>query len=633
MRSTWRMILAFAIGTMLVTAGFVQIALAQESPTPSGGADEKVTFTYGDTGEPLTMNPMSGYLAVEFYFWTATYHLLIDWNQEDLGIDDTKGPGAGLVTDVQVSDDGMTFTYTIKDGILWSDGEPLTAEDVAFTLNLYKSNHAYLPQNYLTMIDGEVVALDDTTVEFHTKQPTSLYSGSVAYMYDYILPKHIWEDTSIVGDKPKQFRNVPNVGSGPFVITEFKTGEYVRMEQNPYWSGPEPAVDEIIMRIFKNEDALAEALKQGEIDLAYVTSPNIYDNLAAQPNIETMAGTIPSFDEIGMNTGSAYQEATDYFTPHGDGHPALTDVTVRRAIRMAIDSTTLTERVMQGYAIPGDSIVPPVSVAGARWTPEGSDVIPFDIEGANQLLEDAGYRDTDGDGVREMPPGSLDPGRPLEFRYFVRSNEQTSVDASQFVQPWLEEIGIQANVEVVTSGRLGDIINEGTYDLFSWGWIPDPDPDSALSWFTCESRPPDGSSYGNNDSYYCNPEYDRLYEQQRTTTDPDERWQIVHEMQRIYYEDSGYAVMWYNPTLSAWRSDRFTGFRPQPLPNGDPLESWGGPSAVWWTLEPVGASGASTTETRGIAPIVWIGMIAGLVIIVAVIVLGRRRRLSREEEA
>ena len=161
MRSTWRMILAFAIGTMLVTAGFVQIALAQESPTPSDGADEKVTFTYGDTGEPLTMNPMSGYLAVEFYFWTATYHLLIDWNQEDLGIDDTKGPGAGLVTDVQVSDDGMTFTYTIKDGILWSDGEPLTAEDVAFTLNLYKSNHAYLPQNYLTMIDGEVVALDD----------------------------------------------------------------------------------------------------------------------------------------------------------------------------------------------------------------------------------------------------------------------------------------------------------------------------------------------------------------------------------------------------------------------------------------------------------------------------------------
>ncbi|HET9723926.1 MAG TPA: ABC transporter substrate-binding protein [Actinomycetota bacterium] len=629
MRSTWRRLLALVAGAVLMTAGIGQIALAQD--TGAGGTDEKVTFTFGSTGEPLTMNPMSGYLAIEFYFWTASYHLLIDWDQ-NLGVDDGTGPGSGLVTDVQVSDDGMTYTYKIKSGIMWSDGEPLTAEDVAFTLNLYKGNHAYLPQNYLTLIDGDVRAVDDTTIEFDTVSPTSLYSGNVAYMYDYILPKHIWDDPSVVGEHPKQFDNVPNVGSGPFVIEEFKTGEYIRMVQNPYWTGPKPAVDEIIYRIFKNEDALSEALKQGEIDFAYVTSANIYNDLAAQPDIETMAGTIPSFSEIGMNTGSAYQEKDDYFTPHGDGHPALTDVTVRRAIRMAIDSNTLTDKVLQGYGLPGDSIIPPVSVEGARWEPEGEDVIPFDLTAAAQLLEDAGYVDSDGDGVREMPPGSLDPGRPLEFRYYVRSNEQTSVDASQYIKPWLEEIGIKANVEVVSSGRLGDIINEGTYDLFSWGWIPDPDPDSALSWFTCDSRPPDGSSYGNNDSYYCNPEYDAMYEQQRTTTDPDERWQIVHEMQRIYYEDAAYAVMWYDPVLSAWRGDRFTGYVPQPEPNGDPLESWGGPSSVWWTIKPIGAGGGGTVEARGFPAAAWIGIAAGVVIIIAAIVLGRRRR-SEEEEA
>jgi peptide/nickel transport system substrate-binding protein len=299
---------------------------------------------------------------------------------------------------------------------------------------------------------------------------------------------------------------------------------------------------------------------------------------------------------------------------------------------MAIDSKTLVEKVLQGYGVPGDSIIPPVSVEGARWTPTGEDVIPFDIAGANKLLDDAGYKDTDGDGVREMPPGSLDPGRPLEFRYFVRSNEQTSVDASQYVAPWLKEIGIKANVEVVTSGRLGDIINEGTYDLFSWGWIPDPDPDSALSWFTCDQRPPDGSSYGNNDSYYCNPEYDQMYDQQRTTVDPAKRWDIVHEMQKIYYEDAAYAVMWYDPILSAWRSDRFTGYRPQPEPAGDPLEGWGGPSAVWWTIHPVGSGAATGTETRGIPAGAWIGIIAGIVIIVAAFVLMRRRR-SQEDEA
>jgi peptide/nickel transport system substrate-binding protein len=627
MRSTWRRALAFVVGVALITGGFVQAALAQE--TGAGGKKEKVVFTFASTGEPLTMNPMSGYLAIEFYFWTASYHLLIDWDQ-DLGVDKSGGPGAGLVTNVEVSPDGMTYTYTIKDGIMWSDGQPLTAEDVAFTLNLYKSNHAYLPQNYLTLIDGEVQALDDHTIQFHTKQPTSLYSGEVAYMYDYILPKHIWSDPSIVGDRPKQYDNVPNVGSGPFIIQEFKTGEYIRMVRNPYWNGPKPYVDEIIYRIFKNEDALAEALKRGEIDLAYFSSPSIFDSLKTEPNIQTMNGTIPSFSEIGMNTGSAYQPKTENYTPHGDGHPALTDPVVRRAIRMAIDSETLTEKVLQGYGAPGDTIIPPVSVKGARWEPTGDERIPFDIQGANELLDQAGYKDTDGDGVREMPPGSLDPGRPLEFRYFVRSNEQTSVDAAQFIKPWLAQIGIKADVEVVTSGRLGDIINAGEYDLFSWGWIPDPDPDSALSWFTCDQRPPDGHSYGNNDAYYCNPEYDKLYEEQRTTTDPQKRWDIVHEMQKIFYEDCAYAVMWYDPILSAWRTD-WTGFRPQPRPNGDPLEGWGGPSAVWWTLRPVGAGGEAGGGARGIPAAAWIGIAAGIVIILAAVLLGRRRRAEEEE--
>lgn len=611
---------AVAVGIAMVIGGtFLGAALAQEDQTPS--PKEKITFTWGSTGEPSSLNPMSGYLAVDFYFWTATYHLLFDWD-ENLGLDDSTGPGSGLVTGVEVSDDGLTYTYHIKDGLMWSDGQPLTAEDVAYTLNLYKQNHAYLPQNYLTLIDGEVVALDPTTIQFHTKQPTGLYTGKVAYMYDYILPKHVFEKI----EKPKQFDNVPNVGSGPFIIEEFKIAEYVRMVRNPYWTGPEPFVDELINRIFKNEDALAEALKAGEIDLAYFSSANIFNSLEGQPNITTMAGTIPSFSEIGMNTGSAFQPKTDYYTPHGDGHPALQDLVVRRAIRMAIDSKTLTDKVLLGYGLPGDTIVPPVSVEGARWQPTGDDVIPWDIPGATKLLEDAGYKDCDGDGVREMP----NCGQSLVFRYYVRTNEQTSIDAAPFVRRWLEQIGIQANVEAVTSGRLGDIINAGTYDIFSWGWIPDPDPDSALSWFTCEQRPPDGSTYGNNDSYYCNPEYDKLFDQQRTTLDPAERWEIVHQMQKIYYEDAAYAIMWYDPIFSAWQTDAFTGYVVQPQPLGDPLESWGGPSKVWWTLRPVGAGGG-TTETRGISAGVWIGIVVGLLVVIVVIVLVRRARPSDEE--
>ncbi|MGZ5351878.1 MAG: ABC transporter substrate-binding protein [Actinomycetota bacterium] len=626
--STGRFAMALALVSTLVGGAFAGTALAQEQ----GADEETVRFTFGSTGEPSSLNPMSGYIALDFYFWTASYHLLVDFD-ENLGAEPAGGPDAGLATDIQVSDDGMEFTYTIRDDVVWSDGTPLTAEDVAFTLNLYKNNNAYLPQNYLTLIDGDVELVDETTVRWRTKEPTGLYSGEFPYMYDYILPKHVFEGI----EKPKQYENVPQTASGPFMITEFEVGQFVRMERNPEWTGPEPAIDEIVHRTFRNEDALAEALRQGEIDFAYFLAPNIFNTISAEEGIASMVGSIPSFSEIGMNTGSAFQEPSGAFTPHGDGHPALTDPVVRRAIRMAIDSEQLNESVMLGYGIPGSTIIPPVSVQGARWEPTGDELIAWDIEGANALLEEAGYVDSDGDGVREMPEGSLEPGRPLEFRYYPNNNEQTAVDAAPFVSEWLEQIGIRTNVEAIASGRLGDIINAGEYDLFSWGWIPDPDPDSALSWFTCDQRPPDGKTYGNNDSYYCNPEYDALFDQQRTASDPAERWEIVQEMQRIYYEDSAYAIMWYDPVFSAWRGDRWEGFVPQPQPDGDPLESWGGPSEVWWTLRPAsgsggeGGGGTSGSDTRGISAGVWIGVAAALVLVIGGWIMIRRRRPDEDE--
>jgi peptide/nickel transport system substrate-binding protein len=625
-----RLAAAATLAAMMATAAFISTAIAQETGSDTGATDEKVVFTWGDTSEPTSLNPMSGYTATDFYFWTPSYHMLLDYDfdfgteQPDPAFD---GFDSGLVTDIEYTEDLLHFTYTIRDDLVWSDGTPLSAEDVVFTMNLYKFNHAYLPSGYLQLIDGEVRLGDGNTIEFDAKAPAALYTGENPYMYFYILPKHVYEGI----EKPKQYENVPSVGSGPFVIEEYEVGEYVRMVQNPEWPGPEPYVDEIIYRIYKNDDALATALTTGEIDFAYLDTPNIFNQLGQDPNLDTMVGTIPSFAEIGFNTGSAYQEPDgSEFQPHGDGHPALTDVTVRRALRMAIGSEELSEKVLLGYATPGDTIVPPVSVPGARWEPSEEERIPWDLEGAKQLLEEAGYVDTDGDGVREMPEGSLEPGRPLEFRYFVRSSDQTSVDSAPFISEWLAEIGIATEVSAVNSGRLGDIINAGTYDMFSWGWFPDPDPASILSYFTCDERPPDGSTYGNNDSYYCNPAYDELYLQQLSEPDAEARWEIVHEMQKIYYEDAAYAVQWYDPVFSAWRADRWEGFVVQPQPQGDPLEGWSGPGEVWMSLRPIGSGGSTASETKGLPAWIWAAA-AGVLVIVVVIFIGRRRRTSDED--
>jgi peptide/nickel transport system substrate-binding protein len=603
-----RVLALVAAGALLAVPMYA--AAQTETPSPAG-TQEKVTFIYGDTGEPSSLNPMKGYLAIDFYAWAWSYHLPITFAVEDLGA------VPDFVVDTEVSEDGTTFTYTTRQGLRWSDGEPMTAEDMAFTLDLYKSNNAYLPQNYLTLMES-VEATDDRTVVLTTSEPTSLYSGAVPYMYTYILPEHIWSEF----EEPKSYDNVPQVASGPFRIAEYERGQFLRMERNPEWTGAQPQIDEIIYRIYKNEEAEAEALRTGEIDFGYFDSANVFNSLKGEEDVGTHVGTIPSFDEIGMNTGSAYQDPEGAFKPHGDGHPALTDVTVRRAIRMAINSEELVDRVLLGYGLPGTSIIPPVSVAGARWEPSEDELIPWDIDGANQLLDDAGYEDTDGDGIREMPQGSLEPGRPLDFRYYVQTNDQNTVKTAPFVRSWLEDIGIRAQVTAMSSGRLGDEINAGTYDLFHWGWIPDPDPDSALSWFQCDQRPPNAQTYGNNDSYFCNPEYDRMYIEQRTALDPQERLEIVQEMQRLYYEESPYAVLWYAPVFQAYRTDSFTGYRPQPAPRGDLLTGYSRDAML--SIRPVGA-GSAAKETKGISPVVWIGIAAGVVVLIALVVLLRRR--------
>jgi peptide/nickel transport system substrate-binding protein len=602
-----RRLLAASAATMLLAA-LGPIDVSAQTPATTPGEDEKVTFIYGDTSEPSSLNPMRGYLATEFYMWAWSYHLPIGFSVDELdGVPD-------LVTNVETGEDGRTFTYTIREGVRWSDGEPVTAHDFAFTLNLYKEKHGYLPQGYLTLMES-VEAIDDRTAVLRSTKPTSVYSGAAPYMYTYILPEHVWSQY----DKPKQYENVPSVASGPFFIAEYERGQFVRMERNPFWDGPDPHIDEIIYRIFKSEDAEAEALRTGEIDFAYFDSANILNSLKGEDNVQTHVGTIPSFDELAVNTGSAFQPAEGVFKPHGDGHPALQDPVVRRAIRMSISSDELVERVLLGYGVAGDTIVPPVSIAGARWEPSEEERIPFDLEGAAQLLEDAGYVDSDGDGVREMPNG----GDPLRFRYYTQTNDQNTIKAAPFIQGWLEDVGIAVDVTAMSSGRLGDEINAGTYDLFHWGWIPDPDPDTILGNFTCGDRPPNAQTYGDNDAYYCNPEYDALYEQQLTTLDPEERLGLMHEIQRVFYEDAAYSVLWYLPVFQAYRTDRFTGYRPQPAPAGDLLTGYSRDAML--TLRPTGAA-TTARETKGIPAAVWIGAAVGGVLLIVVVGMLRRRR-------
>ena len=187
----------------------------------------------------------------------------------------------------------------------------------------------------------------------------------------------------------------------------------------------------------------------------------------------------------------------------------------------------------------------------------------FDLEKAKSLLDEAGYEDTDGDGVREMPGG----GQPLRFRYAVRSESPPSQPKAEFLTGWLKEIGIATTQKVYDDGQLTEVIGKGDYDLFVWGWTPfvDPDPMLVLLHVRPGRSDPDDPTNYYNDANFCDQEYDKLYEQQKVELDPGRSaWTSCTRCSPAWASSGVYNALYTYPDLQAYRTDKFEGFVRQP---------------------------------------------------------------------
>jgi peptide/nickel transport system substrate-binding protein len=619
-----RLMVAVISATIVTSALFMNDAFAQDSSPSASGGSGKVVFTYADTQEPSSLNPLVGYLGADYVMWSLAYDIPINWATKDFSPDFDHS----IVTSVDASEDGMTFTYHFRSGVKWSDGEPFSASDAAWTLNFYKKNNVPNYSSDLSLMD-QATATDDTTMVMTTTKPTSFYSGASVFLYEFLLAEHQWGKFEDDYKGAKQESGFPSVGTGPFIITKYVKNQYVQMDRNPYFwgldAGLTPNVDQIIYRIFGNQDAEAAALQSGEIDFGYFDSANILNTLKSR-GLETRGAVVPSFDEIGINTGSAYQtDPAGGFKPHGDGHPALQDVVLRQAMRRAVDNQTLVDKVLLGYGTPGISPVQPGATTG-DWQPGPDDPdLSFNIDAANQMLDDAGY--TMGpNGVRIDPKS----GKPLEFRLYSRASDQNSIDIVPYVSGWMEQIGIKLDAQTLNSNKLSNVILAGDYDLFEWGWYPNPDPNYILDIFTCSERPPNANVYRNSDSYYCNPDYDALNKEQGSVTDPAQRVDIVHQMQAILYRDQPYLMMWNDAVLEGYSSN-WTGFLPQPDPDGDLLATYGPLSFI--NIRPVSGTTAGAGGSGGIPAGVWIGILAAVVVVIGGLLVARRRREAGEDQA
>jgi peptide/nickel transport system substrate-binding protein len=598
---------------LALSATGVPTSSASSSPKPAG----KTTFTVGIKESIDSLNPFTGINASSYELWQINYDQLTNYGQKDF----STQPGLAKTWDV--SDDGLTWTYHLRSGVKWSDGVPLTAGDVAYTFNRIR-NGKYEQTNFGNYVAAitSVVATDDQTVVMKLKKPTPI----MLHLVVYILPEHIWK--SISEKKVKSYTNNPGpdgmVGSGPFIVKESKKGQFVRLEANKQYWGGAPHVDELIFRSFSNDDSLAQALRRGEIDFADDLGANVFKSLENAPGVKTVPAQYSGFDEIAMNTGAAL----DNGTPIGNGHPALKDKRVRVAITHAIDTKTLVSRVLGGHGTPATSVIPPL-YDKLHYDP-GASTYTFDPAEANKELDAAGYKKGAG-GIRTMPDGS----KPLKFKIFGRSDSPSSQRSVQFVSGWLKDIGIQATPKIVSSDALTEIIGQGNYDMFEWGWVVEPDPNYQLSTFTCANRSykDGGSVYANlSDSFYCNKAYDALYQKQSEQIDPVQRAETVKTMEKMLYEDAPYAMTYYYDDLQAYRSDRFTNFKPQPVPKGSLMFYYG--TYSYTSLRPVSAKkkAAAKSNASSSSGVVVASVIGGAALIGGAVFFGLRGRRRPESE-
>jgi peptide/nickel transport system substrate-binding protein len=599
-----RIVVAAAAASLLLGP----VALTATAPSASG-ADETATFTVGWTGAVDSFNPFNGIVAESYEMWALMYDYMISWSAEDM----SPQPDGGLAESWETSPDGLTWTFHIRSGVEWNDGVPLTAKDIAYTYNriLDGGPESATWGSYLKSVDT-ITAPDDQTVLLELSEPNSV----LPLLPMPIIPEHIWKDVS--EDEVKTYSNEPEgsepvVGSGPFNLIEGKAdGDLYRFEANPdYWGGA-PNVGEVDFSVFRSQDTLVQALKAGEIDFAEDVTPLQIKELESDPSITTSLGDSPSFDEIAFNVGSVDTATCDdsgfNCEPMGDPNPAVLNADFRFALNFAIDREQLIDKAYQGAGDPGTTIIPPAYTSW-RWEPEDPEAFAYDPERAKQLLDEAGFT-VGGDGWRINP----DTGDPIgKLGLYARSDSETSVSTMTFLKEWLADVNIDSELLTASSNKLTNIILEGNYDLFQWGWYVEPDPDSILSYFTCAQRG------GWSDSWYCNQEYDDLYTAQHSETDPEQRQQDVIEMQQMLYDAAPYLVTAYSAIGEAYRSDRWEGFVPQPNPGGVLLLQYG--HANYLNLKPVSSEGTASGGGGGSSEGTSTGQVIAIVLIVAVLLV------------
>jgi peptide/nickel transport system substrate-binding protein len=557
-------------------AAMVTVLASPAGPSPARAADP-VTFTVALTGDVDSLSPFLGVEANSYEMWALMYDFLVGYKMTDMS------PQPALAESWDTSDDGLTWTFHMRDGVKWSDGQPLTAADVAYTYNrvLTGKVEGNNWESYLNNVSS-VTAPDATTVVLQLSKPNAV----LPLLPIPIVPEHIWKDVD--SKSVKNYANEPTngqpvVGSGPFRLVEGTAGgSTFRFETNPdYWGGA-PHVDQVVYQVYKAKDPAVQALIKGEVDFVEDITPLQVKSLQDQPGITAHEGVSPLFEEIGFNTGAV---DTDTGKPIGDGNPALLDPKFRHALGYAVDTEQIVKTAYQGAAKPGTTIVPS-AYSTWHWTraPRRSpSTSTRRVRSSTRPATRRARRQAEPcpTARRSAPCGSSPrrsrstPSTPWTCsRVGCRSSASTPRSP-----PWTAPRSVTRSSRAPTTRSSGTGTSSRTRTA-SWPTSP------ATSGAGCPTR---GTATRATT---------RCTQQQNGEIDEAKRVEIVHQMQQQLYEDAPYIVTAETAIGEAVRNDRFACFQPQPDPGGVWLSSTA-PATTRCCGRPTSAATATASPRRG----------------------------------
>ena len=449
----------------------------------------------------------------------------------------------------QVADDKKTITFTLKPGLQWADGKPLTSADVLFTWQLITDENTHSPYASDYQLVNKAEAPDARTFIVHYSQPFAPALESWASLQ--VLPKHKLAGQDI---RTTSFAQKP-LGSHYYQLSEWRHGEYIKLKKNPKSVLGPANIDHLIERIIPDPAAQFLELMADNIDSMSV-DPITYARII--PSRPALQARLNQFKEL----GNSYT-----YLGFNLKRKPFDDVRIRKAINYAIDKQEIIDGVYLGLGIAIASPYKP----GTRWS--NPDLIPytFDPAKAKLLLAEAGYQDTNGDGVIDHN------GKKLSFEILTNLGNKQREKTAVIIQRRLKEVGIETHIRTLEwASLLTNFIKPGDFDAVVMGWGLGLDPDQYSIWHSSQQKPGQFNFIG-----YNNPAVDKLLEQGRLEFDPEKRMQIYHEFAKVLYEDSPLVYLSAGYGLTAIHK------RVQGIMNPVPPAGVGYDSQKWYIPEPL----------------------------------------------